>query len=82
MGRHFILTFTARNEAGSLAKVLNIIGAHGYNMCSLRSRPMNDLKWNYYFYIELDGNVYTEEGRSMINELGTLCERFKLAGSF
>lgn len=82
MGRHFILTFTARNEAGSLAKVLNIIGAHGYNMCSLRSRPMKDLKWNYYFYIELDGNVNTEEGRSMVNELGTLCERFKLAGSF
>lgn len=82
MGRHFILTFTVRNEAGSLAKMLNIIGAHGYNMCSLRSRPMKDLKWNYYFYIELDGNVNTEEGRSMINELGTLCERFKLAGSF
>lgn len=82
MGRHFMLTFTARNEAGSLAKVLNIIGAHGYNMCSLRSRPMKDLKWNYYFYIELDGNVYTEEGMSMINELGSLCERFKLAGSF
>lgn len=82
MGRHFILTFTVRNEAGSLAKMLNIIGAHGFNMCSLRSRPMKDLKWNYYFYIELDGNVCTEEGRNMINELGSLCERFKLAGSF
>lgn len=82
MGRHFILTFTVKNEAGSLAKMLNIIGAHGYNMCSLRSRPMQDLKWNYYFYIELDGNVYTEEGQSMICELSSLCERFKLAGSF
>lgn len=82
MGKHFILTFTVKNEAGSLAKMLNIIGSHGYNMCSLRSRPMKGLKWTYYFYIELDGNVYTEEGRSMIAELSSLCERFKLAASF
>lgn len=82
MGKHFILTFTVKNEAGSLAKMLNIIGSHGYNMCSLRSRPMKGLKWTYYFYIELDGNVYTDEGRSMLAELGPLCERFKLAASF
>ena len=82
MDRHFILMFTVKNEAGSLAKMLNIIGSHGFNMCSLRSRPMKDLMWNYYFYIELDGNVHTEEGRNMINELGSLCERFKLVGSF
>ncbi len=82
MDRHFILTFTVKNEAGSLAKMLNIIGAHGFNMCSLRSRPMKNLKWNYYFYVELDGNVDTEEGQSMISELGTLCDRFRLAGSF
>lgn len=82
MDRHFILMFTVKNEAGSLAKTLNIIGAHGYNMCSLRSRPMKDLMWNYYFYIELDGNVNTREGRGMMTELGTICERLKLVGSF
>lgn len=79
---HFILMFTVRNEAGSLAKTLNIIGAHGYNMSCLRSRPMKNLMWNYYFYLELDGNVDTSEGRSMMLELGTICERLKLVGSF
>ena len=33
----FILVFTVKNEAGALAQTLNIIGAHGYNMRSLRS---------------------------------------------
>lgn len=79
---HFILMFTVKNEAGSLAKTLNIIGAHGYNMSCLRSRPMKGLMWNYYFYVELDGNIDTREGRSMLTELGTLCDKLKVAGSF
>ena len=36
----FILLFTVQNKAGALAQTLNIIGAHGYNMKNLRSRPM------------------------------------------
>ena len=52
MGEHFILVFTVLNEAGSLAKTLNIIGAHGFNMRNLKSRPMKTLMWNYYFFIE------------------------------
>ncbi len=79
---HFILMFTVKNEAGSLAKTLNIIGAHGYNMSCLRSRPVKGLMWNYYFYVELDGNVDTRDGRSMLNELGTLCDNLKVVGSF
>lgn len=81
-GRHFILMFTVKNEAGSLAKTLNIIGAHNYNMSNLRSRPMKGLMWNYYFFIELEGNLNSEEGRSMMIELGTLCDRLKIVGVF
>ena len=82
MGKHFILMYTVKNEAGSLAQTLNIIGAHNYNMCNLRSRPMKELLWNYYFFVELDGDVATEEGESMLRELAPLCDRLKLVGSF
>ena len=82
MGKHFILMYTVKNEAGALAQTLNIIGAHNYNMCNLRSRPMKELLWNYYFYVELDGDVATEEGDSMLRELAPLCDRLKLVGSF
>ena len=43
---------------------------------------MKGLKWNYYFYLELDGNIYSEDGDCMLRELGTLCDKLKLAGSF
>ena len=82
MGKHFILMYTVKNEAGALAQTLNIIGAHNFNMCNLHSRPMKELLWNYYFFLELDGDVATDEGDSLMRELGPLCDRLKLVGSF
>lgn len=78
----FMLVFTVRNEAGALAQTLNIIGAHGYNMRTLRSRPMKDLLWNYFFFIEAEGNINTENGRDMLRELSAVCAKLKLAGTY
>ena len=82
MNDHFILVFTVKNEAGALAKTLDIIGAHGFNMRNLRSRPMKELMWSYYFYIEADGNINTSDGKDMLRELGATCDRLKLAGTY
>lgn len=82
MHDHFILTFTVKNEAGALAKTLDIIGAHGFNMRNLRSRPMKELLWSYYFYIEADGNINTRDGKEMLRILGATCDKLKLAGTY
>lgn len=79
---HFILMFTVKNEAGSLAQTLNIIGAHNFNMRSLRSRPMKDLLWNYYFYIEAEGNIGSRDGQDMLRELSAICAHLKLVGTY
>ena len=80
--KHSILMFTVRNEAGSLAKAINIIGSHGFNMRCLRSRPMKELLWQYYFYVELEGNMNSDEGRAMREELSSCCDKLKVLGSF
>ncbi len=81
-GELFILMFTVKNEAGALAKVLNIIGAHGFNMNNLRSRPMKEPLWNHYFYAELEGNASSEDGKDLIRQLSTVCDTFKLVGTY
>ena len=81
-GAHFILVFTARNEAGSLAQALNIIGSHGFNMRTLRSRPMGELLWQYYFYVEAEGDIHSPDGERMLKELATCCDKIKCVGSF
>ncbi len=82
LGDHFILLFATGNQAGSLARAIEIIGRHGFNMRTLRSRPRKDLLWEYYFYVELSGDLRGEEGKAMLDELSTVCERVRVAGSF
>ena len=77
-----VLMFTVKHEAGSLANAIAIIGQHGYNMTALRSRPMKKHSWQYYFYVEIDGTVDTENGRQMLEELRGVCDRLKVAGTF
>ena len=82
MDMSFILMFTVRNEAGSLARAIDIIGRRGFNMQSLRSRPMKELLWQYYFYLELEGNVDSPDGIEMMKELSTCCDQLKIIGSY
>ena len=77
-----VLMFTVKNEAGSLANAISIIGKYGYNMTALRSRPLKKHSWQYYFYIEIDGSTETAGGKQMLNELNMVCDRLKVAGTF
>lgn len=79
---NFILVYTVKNEAGALASTLNIIGAHGYNMRCLRSRPLKGLPWSYYFYMESEGNIHNQNGSDMLRELSVLCADLKLVGTY
>lgn len=77
-----VLMFTVKNEAGSLANTISIIGKYGYNMTALRSRPLKKHSWQYYFYVEIDGATDNETGKKMIEELNGVCDKLKVAGTF
>ena len=77
-----VLMLSVKHEAGSLANAISIIGKYGYNMTALRSRPMKKHSWQYYFYIEIDGTVNSENGNSMLTELNKVCDEVKVAGVF
>ena len=76
------MLFTVKNEAGALAKALDIIGKHDFNLRTLRSRPIKSAMWQYYFYIEAEGNVNTREGGRMIEDLSEYCAKVKLVGTY
>ena len=78
----FFIVFSVKNRAGALAEAINIIGKYGYNMRALHSRPLPSLLWQYYFYMECEGNVRNDEGKKMLSELSAYCEMLKLVGSY
>lgn len=79
---NFMLLFTVKNVSGALAKAIDVIGRHGFNMKVLRSRPMKELAWQYYFYVEAEGDESSEKGREMLEELSLNCDMLKVVGTY
>ncbi len=78
----FMLMFTVKNEAGALAQALNVLSSYGFNMRALRSRPMKNLAWEYYFYIEAEGDETGSNGADMLRHLGLHCDKLKVVGHY
>lgn len=78
----FLIMFTVRDEIGGLAKAINIISAYNFNMRVMRSRPMKDLPWHYYFYAELAGNCSAENAQRIRHALSAACPVVKIVGHF
>mgnify|MGYP004540353205 FL=1 len=74
--------FTVRNEAGALARAIDVIGHYGFNMRTLRSRPMKELLWQYYFYVEAEGDLHSPDGQNMLRALAVFCDRLKPVGCY
>ena len=80
--KRFIMLFTVNNTAGSLGKAVSVIGDHGFNLRALKSRPTKELNWEYYFYVEGEGNLGTFEGKAMLAELNNCCSSIKIIASY
>lgn len=78
----FILLFTVNNTAGSLGRAVSVIGEHGFNLRALKSRPTKELVWDYYFYAEGEGDLTSENGKEMLQQLKECCSNVKILGSY
>ncbi len=80
--KHFIMLFTVKNAAGSLGKAISVIGEYGFNLKALKSRPTKELIWDYYFYAEGEGDIYSDHGKLMLKQLKKCCNNLKILGTF
>ena len=78
-GERIILLFSVKDRSGALLEALKILAAYGYNMKSLHSRPRKDQAWQYYFYVEAEGNGEEEK---LLSDLKECCTDVKIAGRY
>ena len=78
----FMIMFTVKDEVGALANAISVISGYGYNMKTLRSRPMRDSAWNHYFYVELTGETSPGSDERLLAGLKEVCPMAKIAGYF
>ena len=81
-GNRFSLLFTVDNKPGKLGEVIQIIGRSGFNMESIKSRPMPHVPFEYYFYVELVGDPTRSETAALLRELDRICRTVRLLGVY
>ena len=81
-GNRFSLLFTVDNKPGKLGEVIQIIGRSGFNMESIKSRPLPHVPFDYYFYVELVGDPSADETAALLRELDHTCRTVRLLGVY
>lgn len=76
------LVLSVRHEEGALLQALRIIHDHKINLTKLESRPRPGRPWEYYFYIDFEGNEHDPEVTAMLHELRNASSELRVLGSY
>lgn len=78
-----VLVSAAETETpGVLLHLLAPLSKHGVSMTRIESRPSRKRKWDYVFFLDLDGHADDERVRKALDEMKAQASLFKVLGSF
>ena len=83
-GQRLSMLFTVDHKPGRLARVIQIIGERGFNMETIKSRPLPHVQFEYYFYVQLvcPANAATDDCAKLVHELENVCRTVRILGVF
>jgi chorismate mutase/prephenate dehydratase len=67
---------------GVLLHLLAPLSKHGVNMTRIESRPSRKRKWDYIFFLDLDGHADEPHVKKALEEMKAQASLFKVLGSF
>ncbi|WP_291634004.1 prephenate dehydratase [Clostridium sp.] len=76
------LVLSTTHKAGSLYHVLKYFAENDINLLKIESRPIKDKPWEYFFYIDFQGNIYEENVVSAIELVKKNSRYFKILGNY
>ena len=76
------LMVAVHNKAGALYSLLEPIARHGVSMTKIESRPSRISKWDYVFFVDVEGHVEDENVAAALKELQTEATLLKVLGSY
>ncbi|WP_186428634.1 prephenate dehydratase [Clostridium sp. BSD9I1] len=73
---------TLPHKAGSLYNILSIFAEYNLSLLKIESRPIVDKSFEYFFYIDFEGNLDNQFVKEAIGELRNNSYDFKLLGNY
>jgi chorismate mutase/prephenate dehydratase len=81
--RTTLLVSTADTDgAGALFRLLEPLAEHRVNMTRIESRPSRKRKWDYVFFIDIEGHVSDAPVAKALAALESRASLFKVLGSY
>jgi chorismate mutase/prephenate dehydratase len=76
------LMVAVHNKAGALYSLLEPIARHDVSMSKIESRPSRVSKWDYVFFVDVEGHVEDENVAAALKELASEASLLKVLGSY
>ena len=76
------VVFSIDDKAGTLYKLISHFAENNINMIKIESRPMEEGTWNYFLYVDFDGNINSQEVITALNLIKQNSPYFKLLGGY
>ena len=76
------LVMSTRNVPGAMHALLTPLAAHAVSMTRLESRPARTGRWEYLFYVDIEGHQYDANVAQALKELGENAAFLKILGSY
>ena len=76
------LVFAVRNVPGSLYRCLGAFAERGVNLSRLESRPTRKARWEYVFWVDVDGDAAEPDCAAAIEALEGETEMVRIFGSY
>lgn len=76
------IIFFLKHEPGSLYKCLSVLAERDVNLTRIESRPAKTKKWEYIFFVDLEGHVQDLKLNEALKEMEKYCVFLKILGSY
>lgn len=76
------IIYALPHSVGTLYHSLGIFADYGINLLNLQSRPVKELPWQVYFYLDLAGNLNETNVRTALAKIEAESDFFKILGSY
>ena len=76
------LLMSCRNEPGSLFRLLQPMHDHGISMLKIESRPSKIKRWEYLFFIDIEGHRQDEKIKRALAEVEAAAGYFRVLGAY
>ena len=78
----FLIAPSGTEGPGVLLNLLEPLARHGINMTSIQSRPSRRRKWDYVFFVDIDGNADDINIKSALTEAQKKSSFFRILGTY